>query len=117
EEEAEIKKPFGATPRIEKQSSELNETQLNFLNDFIRRYNAKTKGSKEYTQQHRSYMSDPRVVSGFKPATKEITYPIVAKRSKGCRIWDIDDNEYIDALNGFGSSMLGYQPDIIKQAI
>jgi amino acid adenylation domain-containing protein len=117
EEEAEVKKPFGASPRIEKQASELNESQASFLNDLIKRYNQKTKKSKEYTQKHRSHMADPRVVSGFKPLTKEITYPIVAKKSKGCRIWDIDDNEYIDALNGFGSSMLGYQPDFIKKAL
>src|SRR5690606_8374756 len=34
-----------------------------------------------------------------------------------CYLWDIDDNKYIDALNGFGSNFLGYQPDFIKQAL
>lgn len=117
EEEKEIKKPFGASPRIEKQSLELNPVQTIFLNDLIERYNRKTRGSKEYTQKHRAYMADPRVVSGFRPLTKEIIYPIVVKKSKGSRIWDLDDNEYIDALNGFGSNMLGFQPDSVLNAI
>ena len=62
-------------------------------------------------------MADPRVVSGFKPLTKEIVYPIVVNKSKGSRLWDIDGNEYIDALNGFGSNFLGYQPEIINKGI
>jgi amino acid adenylation domain-containing protein len=117
EESLEINKPFGAAAKIEKQSAALNEVQQNYLNDLIVRYNDKTKGSKAYTQQHRSYTADPRVVSGFRPATKELVYSIVINKSKGSRLWDIDDNEYIDALNGFGSNMLGYQPDIIKHAL
>jgi amino acid adenylation domain-containing protein len=113
----ELKKPFGASARIEKQSTQLNAAQKNFLAELTARYNKKTAGSKAYTAEHRSYMADPRVVSGFRPLTKEVVYPLVVNRSKGSRIWDIDGNEYIDALNGFGSNMLGYQPDIIKKAV
>nr|WP_233173849.1 type I polyketide synthase [Pedobacter sp. ASV19] len=117
EEAAEIKKPFGATARIEKQSAELTGAQLAFLKKFEDRYTDRTKSSKAYTQKYRMNMADPRVVSGFKPSTKELVYPIVASKSKGSRIWDLDGNEYIDALNGFGSNMLGYQPDFIKKAL
>ncbi|MGY0037912.1 aminotransferase class III-fold pyridoxal phosphate-dependent enzyme [Pedobacter sp. NJ-S-72] len=62
-------------------------------------------------------MADPRVVSGFKPYTKEIVYSIVANKSSGSHLWDIDGNEYIDALNGFGSNLLGYQHPVLKNAI
>jgi glutamate-1-semialdehyde aminotransferase len=62
-------------------------------------------------------MADPRVVTGFRPATKELVYSIVINRSNGTRIWDIDDNEFIDVLNGFGSNMLGYQPKVITKAL
>lgn len=117
EESLEIKKPFGAAAKIEKESAALNDIQQTYLNDLIERYNHKTKGSKAYTQQHRAYMADPRVVSGFRPTTKELVYSIVINKSKGSRLWDIDGNEYIDALNGFGSNMLGYQPDVIKDAL
>ncbi|MFD0793015.1 amino acid adenylation domain-containing protein [Mucilaginibacter litoreus] len=117
EEMVEIKKPFGATARIERKVQELDNKQMDWLAELIKRYNEKTRKSKEQTQQHRSYMADPRVVSGFRPLTKELVYPIVINRSKGNRLWDVDGNEYIDALNGFGSNMLGYQPDVLKKAI
>lgn len=110
-------KPFGATARIDKNAAALDEQQSKYLDSFIEKYTSKTAGSKAYTQRHRSHMADPRAVSGFKPTTKELVYPIVTNRSKGCRLWDIDGNEYIDALNGFGSSMLGYQPDFIVEAL
>jgi amino acid adenylation domain-containing protein len=117
EEAAEHKKPFGATAKIERQAQELTGTQQQFLDQLTQRYNSKTAGSKAYAQQHRAQMADPRVVSGFRPLTKEIVYPIVVNRSAGSRLWDIDSNEYIDVLNGFGSNMFGYQPDFIKKAL
>ena len=56
-------------------------------------------------------------MSGFRPLTKELVYPLVVNKSSGSRLWDLDGNEYIDALNGFGSSMLGHQPEFIKAAL
>ncbi|GAB3992308.1 hypothetical protein GCM10028807_25110 [Spirosoma daeguense] len=117
EEKAELKKPFGATARIERQASGLPEKQQQFIDQLTQRYNQKTASSKAYAQKHRSHMADPRVVTGFRPQTKELVYPLVVNRSKGSRLWDIDGNEYIDALNGFGSNMFGYQPDWIKEAL
>ncbi len=117
EEAAELKKPFGATARIERQKTSLNEVQKKFIQQFTAVYTQKTAKSKEYTQKHRASMADPRVVTGFKPVIKEIVYPIVVSSSKGSKVKDIDGNEYIDALNGFGSNMLGYQPDLLTQAI
>ncbi|WP_338874056.1 amino acid adenylation domain-containing protein [Spirosoma sp. SC4-14] len=117
EEKVELKKPFGATARIERQASELTDEQQTFLIRLTNRYNQKTRKSKAYAQEHRAHMADPRVVTGFRPLTKEIIYPLVVNRSQGSRLWDMDGNEYIDALNGFGSNMFGYQPDIIKKAL
>jgi len=117
EEAIEIKKPFGATARIQKESEELGLAQHSFLKNLTKAYNQKTAKSKAQTQQNRAFMADPRVVSGFSPATKEIVYPLIVNKSKGSHLWDIDGNEYIDALNGFGSNFLGYQPDFIKKAL
>jgi len=117
EEMAEIKKPYGAIARIEKQKTELSDSQSAFLQELEQRYNAKTSGSKNFTQEHRKHIADPRVVSGFRPLTKELVYPIVVNRSKGSRVWDIDSNEYIDVLNGFGSNLLGHSPEIIAEAL
>nr|WP_084407138.1 type I polyketide synthase [Pedobacter panaciterrae] len=117
QEKSEIQKPFGATPKIERQSTELNTAQLSFLENLIESYNQKTFKSKKYAEESRNYMADPRVVSGFKPLTKELTYPIVINKSSGSKMWDLDGNEYIDVLNGFGSNLLGYQPEVIKKAM
>ena len=116
-EKKEIAKPFGATPKIDLNQVELDANQLDFLYQLTKSYNLKTLKSKEYTSKSRPFMADPRVVTGFKLATKELVYPIVMKRSSGSRMWDVDGNEYIDALNGFGANLLGYQPDCIKEAL
>jgi len=56
-------------------------------------------------------------VTGFRPLVKELIYQIVIDRSKGSRLWDLDGNEYIDALNGFGSNFFGHSPDFIVKAL
>lgn len=117
EEAAELKKTFGTTPRIERRAAELPPVQQAFINELTARYTQKTAGSKHYTKQHRPHMADPHVVTGFRPTTKELVYPIVVNKSKGSRLWDIDGNEYIDVLNGFGSIMFGYQPDFMKEVM
>ncbi|MET4083500.1 amino acid adenylation domain-containing protein [Pedobacter sp. UYP30] len=116
-EKTEIAKPFGATPKIDRKVTQLSEKQVAFLENLTERYNKKTAKSKAYASNSRPFMADPRVVSGFKPLTKELVYPIVMNKSAGSKMWDLDGNEYIDALNGFGSNMLGYQPDVIKEAL
>lgn len=113
-----VKKAFGAIARIDSNAQfELSSIQRQKLDAFIGRYVTRTKKSKEYTQRHRAKMADPRVVNGFRPLTKEITYQIVIERSKGSRMWDLDGNEYVDALNGFGMSLFGWQPDFVVDAV
>ncbi len=60
EEKIELKKPFGATARIEKKVTEISADQQKYITDFIAAYNKKTAKSKEYTQKHRAHMADPR---------------------------------------------------------
>ncbi len=112
------KKAFGAIARIHTGGDDaLSAAQRDALAAFSRRYNEKTKGSKAWTEEHRRVLADPRVVNGFRPVIKELVYPIVAVRSAGSRIWDIDGNEYIDALNGFGSNFLGHASPVVAQAL
>ena len=112
-----VKKAFGAIAKIHSGSATLSPRMQARLDAFIRRYTTRTRLSKEHTQQHRAAHADPRVVSGFRPPLKELCYPVVVKRSKGSRMWDLDGNEYVDALNGFGSNFFGYQPDYITKAL
>ena len=41
---------------------------------------------------------------------------IYVKRGKGGRMWDIDDNEYIDYRLGYGPAILGYADDRVDKA-
>lgn len=111
-------KAFGAIARIDTAPQlDITERQRIRLDAFVRLYTERTRASKDYTQTHRPHLADPRVVTGFKPLKKEITYPIVVKRSSGSRLWDIDDNEYVDALNGFGMNLFGWQPPFVVDAV
>jgi amino acid adenylation domain-containing protein len=111
------KKAFGAIARIYKQSDAMSPKQLARLEQLTQRYTRKTAKSKAHTQEHRRVHADPRVVTGFKPRIKELIYPIVTSRSEGCRLWDLDGNEYIDALNGFGSNYFGYAAKFLNDAM
>lgn len=112
-----VKKAFGAIARIHSQRDPLSQRQRLRLDVFMRRYIERTRKSKAYTTEHRPHLADPRVVNGFRPLLKEIIYQIVVDRSKGARVWDIDGNEYIDALNGFGMSLFGWQPEFVLAAV
>jgi amino acid adenylation domain-containing protein len=112
-----VDKPFGASARITlERQHDLNPAQRQWLDAFIVRYNARTAKSKAFSQQHRKLMADPRVVTGFNPLWKDLVYPIVADRSDGARVWDLDGNAYIDLLSCFGANLLGYQPPRVVQA-
>jgi|APTNR8051073442_1049403.scaffolds.fasta_scaffold01268_9 amino acid adenylation domain-containing protein len=118
EDAPELKKAFGAQARISKEKvDDFTPQQRAWFDAFVQRYTAKTAKSKAFTQENRKPMADPRVVTGFKPQTKELIYQVVVDKSTGCHLWDIDGNEYVDILSGFGSSMFGYMPDFIKEAV
>ena len=111
-------KPFGPYKPPQKGSSgKITERQQRHIQQLIERCAKRTAKSKSMTQQYRSHLADPRVVSGFRSQWKEMVYPIFAVRSKGPRLWDVDGNEYIDILNGFGPIMLGHRPDFVERAI
>ena len=111
------KKAFGAAARVNLNSDQLNDKQQKTLDNFIDHYVARTIKSKENAQRHRKYLADPRTVSGFRPALKEITYPFVVERSDGAYLWDIDGNRYIDFISGFGSNFLGHTIGFMVEAM
>src|SRR5579871_6805934 len=111
-------KPFGPYKPIQKAASgPLTPQQEQGLRRLIELYTSRTKRSKQMTEKSRQWLADPRVVSGFRREWKEMIYPIITTRSKGSRLWDVDGNEYIDILNGFGPIMLGHRPDFVEKAI
>ena len=111
-------KPFGPyKPPQATSSQDMTEHQQKHLAALVDRVARRTAKSKAFTQKYRQILADPRVVSGFRPQWKEMVYSMVTDRSKGSKLWDIDGNEYIDLVNGFGPIMLGHRPDFVAQAI
>ena len=42
--------------------------------------------------------------------------PIFLERGKGCRVWDVDGNEYLDFVQGLLPNILGYSNDEVNRA-
>jgi acyl transferase domain-containing protein/glutamate-1-semialdehyde aminotransferase len=111
------KKPPENFRSMKHEPDHLSSVQQDFVTDFIGRYVSRTKKSKEYSQKYLPVFSDWITSLGFRMTLKEIMYPIIAPRSAGSRLWDIDGNEYIDMAMGYGVSFLGNRPAFITDAI
>ena len=44
-------------------------------------------------------------------------YPVFAARARGARFWDVDGNEYLDYLLGYGPILLGYDDPAVNAAV
>ena len=95
----------------------LTPAQRKHLDALIARYVRRTAESKRLTEASRPHLADPRSVAGFRRIWKEMVYPIVVDRSSGSKLWDVDGNEYIDLVCGFGPILLGHNPVIVREAI
>ena len=95
----------------------LTPRQQQHLDDLIARYTRRTAESRRLTETHRPHLADPRSVSGFRQVWKEMVYPIVVARSSGSRLWDVDGNEYVDLVNGFGMNLFGHSPRFVTAAL
>jgi len=109
--------PKGFGPSVRRESLVLTPRQRQHIDRLSARYNARTMGSKLHTQRHRQHHADPRTAAGFNRLWKEMVYPIVIERSSGCRLHDVDGNQYIDILNGFGPNFLGHSPPFVSAAL
>ena len=103
--------------KIEREAEELTADQRAHIDALVARFTAKTAKSKALTATHRGTHADPRTASGFNRIWKELVYQIVTVKSKGSRLLDVDGNEYIDILNGFGPGFLGHSPDKVVEAL
>lgn len=43
--------------------------------------------------------------------------PYAIERGKGCRVWDVDGNEYIDLSSSLGAIILGYRHPVVEEAV
>jgi amino acid adenylation domain-containing protein len=87
------------------------------LEELTARHTQRTQTSKQLMQDHRHVLAENRAVAGFRLSTKEMLYLLSGARSQGARVWDVDDNEYIDIAMGFGVHLFGHNPPFVTQAI
>ena len=60
----------------------------------------------------------PRGVAGhFSPQVNWPGSPHFIARAEGSRFWDVDGNEYIDMMCGWGPIVLGYQHPEVEEAV
>src|SRR2546428_512729 len=74
---------------------------------------ARTKASRAYADRARRALPGG-VTAGVKYFDP---YPIAMKKAKGCRLWDLDGNEYIDYCLSFGPLILGHGHPRVMKAI
>ena len=79
----------------------------------MQKYN--TSGSKKLYEDTCSYLVDGVSSSFHKAAVEE--YPICMNYAKGSKMYDVDGNEYIDYVGGFGPMILGYANDSLNRAV
>jgi glutamate-1-semialdehyde 2,1-aminomutase len=76
-------------------------------------YRARTSKSSQLFEAAKKVLpgGDTRSVLYFPP------YPTFVARGSGCRVWDVDGNEYIDFLNNYTSSIHGHANPAIVEAV
>ena len=76
-------------------------------------FRTRTRESKAYSGRARRWMPGGVTanVKYFDP------YPVAMKRAKGCRLWDLDGNEYVDYCLSFGPLILGHGHPRVMKAI
>jgi glutamate-1-semialdehyde 2,1-aminomutase len=65
------------------------------------------------------YAAACRVIPGGTVSRARVLppFPFLAARGKGARLYDVDENEYIDCTLGFGSNLLGHAHPVVVEAI
>ena len=95
----------------------LSARQRNHLATLIDSVRQKTAKSRQHAERYRAIQAVPDSAETYQSLWKSISYPIVAARSKGSKLWDIDGNEYIDITLGGGAHFLGHAPDFVSGAL
>jgi glutamate-1-semialdehyde 2,1-aminomutase len=67
----------------------------------------------------RKFQRASEVMPGGVPSQfqKSDPWPVYVQRGQGSRVWDVDDNEYIDFHNGFGVMCVGHANPVIAAAV
>jgi len=83
------------------------------FNSFEEKLRAKTQGSRAIYEEARQVL--PGGVAGGGKFL--LPYPIYFREAQGARIVDVDGNEYVDLLMGYGIHILGHSPPPVVEAV
>ena len=93
------------------------DAQRRYVQALAERHKRRTARSRAIARRYQERVADPRPAIAWRPETAEMSYPLVARRSEGARIWDIDGNSYIDISMGFGTHLFGHNPSFLVEAL
>ena len=98
---------------------ETNPDMFSINANFMRDEGAKMgKGQKLYRRAKRLLPGGTNLLSKRPEMFLNKGWPCYFEKSKGCKIWDLDENEYIDmCLMGVGTNILGYSNDDVNSAV
>src|SRR5262249_47833230 len=78
---------------------------------YAERIGERTPGSRALHEEAR------RVLSGGVSSHFKGWHPFYVERAQGSRLVDIDGNEYVDLIMGFGPNFLGHSPEVVVEAV
>ena len=74
--------------------------------------------TEDHAARRRAAKVMPNGVYGHQSAISLLDgFPQFIQRTEGCRVWDLDGNEYIDFMCGYGIVLLGYHHPVVDAAI
>ena len=74
----------------------------------------------KFTQSKRMWSTAKKLIAGGSQGTRTPEFPESPSyftRAKGCRMWDVDGNEFIDLLCSIGPVILGYAYPRVDRAV
>ncbi|MBN1222167.1 MAG: aspartate aminotransferase family protein, partial [Candidatus Aminicenantes bacterium] len=80
-------------------------------NDILLKYHERNKISKKHNARAKRFLpgGDTRNVCFHQP------YPTYIEKGSGCRVWDVDGNEYLDFVNNYTALIHGHaHPNIVE---
>ncbi len=112
-----VPKSYVALQPVKKDPDGLTPRQRKHVDELIVRLTKRTQGSKQLAAEYRPVLANNRASAGFRSTWKEILYPLHTVSASGARVKDVDGNEYVDLVMGFGALLFGHSPSFLIEAM
>lgn len=112
-----VPKSYVAFQPVKKDPDGLTPRQRKHVDELIARLTTRTRGSKQLAADYRPVLANNRASAGFRSTWKEMLYPLCTVSASGARVTDVDGNEYVDLVMGFGALLFGHSPSFLVEAL